>query len=84
MGKAKDIKQRVTSHFSNNKPTKQKQDFLRSIYNITYKVCGTELMATILESIEIRRLWPIYNHSQKKLSKYLVYMFLKMPVVIGV
>ncbi len=69
VGKAKDIKQRVTSHFSNNKPTKQKQDFLRSIYNITYKVCGTELMATILESIEIRRLWPIYNHSQKKVEQ---------------
>ncbi|MCU0321170.1 MAG: exonuclease domain-containing protein [Chitinophagaceae bacterium] len=69
VGKAKDIKQRVTSHFSNNKPTKQKQDFLRSIYNITYKVCGTELMASILESIEIRRLWPIYNHSQKKIEQ---------------
>ncbi|MBP9213745.1 MAG: exonuclease domain-containing protein [Chitinophagaceae bacterium] len=66
VGKAKDIKQRVTSHFSNNKVTKQKQDFLRDIYNITFKVCGTELMAAILESIEIRRLWPAYNQSQKK------------------
>lgn len=69
VGKAKDIKQRVTSHFSNNKATKQKQDFLREIYNITYKVCGTELMAAILESIEIRRLWPAYNYSQKKIEQ---------------
>ena len=69
VGKAKEIKQRVTSHFSNNKVNKQKQDFLRSIYNITYKVCGTELMANILESIEIRRLWPTFNYSQKRFEQ---------------
>jgi DNA polymerase-3 subunit epsilon len=66
VGKAKNIHQRVTSHFSNNKISKQKQDFLRNIANVTFKVCGTELMANILESIEIRRLWPTYNRSQKK------------------
>lgn len=76
VGKAKDIKQRVTSHFSNNKPTKQKQEFLRSIYNITYKVCGTELMASILESIEIKKLWPLYNQSQKKAEQFFgLYLF---------
>lgn len=69
VGKAKDIKKRVTSHFSNNKITKQKQDFLKGIYNITYKVCGTELMAAILESIEIRRLWPAFNYSQKRFEQ---------------
>jgi DNA polymerase-3 subunit epsilon len=69
VGKAKHIKQRVTSHFSNNKSTRQKQDFLRSVYNITYKVCGTELMAAILESIEIRRLWPAFNYSQKRFEQ---------------
>ncbi|MBC7589154.1 MAG: GIY-YIG nuclease family protein [Chitinophagaceae bacterium] len=69
VGKAKEIKQRVTSHFSNNKSTKQKQDFLKNVYSITYKVCGTELMASILESIEIRRLWPAYNNSQKRFEQ---------------
>ncbi len=69
VGKAKNIKQRVTSHFSNNKTTKQKQDFLKNIYTVTHKVCGTELMAAILESIEIRRLWPAFNHSQKKFEQ---------------
>jgi len=69
VGKAKEIKQRVTSHFSNNKSTKQKQDFLKTVYNITYKVCGTELMASILESIEIRRLWPAFNKSQKRVEQ---------------
>lgn len=69
VGKAKEIKQRVTSHFSNNKSTKQKQDFLRNVHSITYKVCGTELMASILESIEIRRLWPAFNYSQKRFEQ---------------
>lgn len=65
VGKAVNIFKRVKSHFSNNKPNKQKQDFLRDIYRISYKECATELMAHILESTEIRRLWPIYNRSQR-------------------
>lgn len=65
VGKAKDLKKRVNSHFSNNKPGKQKQEFLREIHNISFQVCGSELMAFILESIEIKRLWPLYNRSLK-------------------
>ena len=65
IGKAKNISKRVKTHFSNNKPGKQKQDFLREIHRISYKECATELMAHILESAEIRRLWPIYNRSQR-------------------
>jgi DNA polymerase-3 subunit epsilon len=65
VGKAKNIIKRVKSHFSNNKTGKQKQDFLRDIYKISYKECATELMAHILESNEIRRLWPLYNRSQR-------------------
>jgi DNA polymerase-3 subunit epsilon len=65
VGKAKDLRKRVNSHFANNKPGRQKQDFLREIYNISYQECGSELMAFILESIEIKRLWPLYNRSLK-------------------
>jgi DNA polymerase-3 subunit epsilon len=65
VGKAINILKRVKSHFSNNKPNKQKQDFLREIHRISYKECATELMAHILESTEIRKLWPIYNRSQR-------------------
>ncbi|MEO8794649.1 MAG: GIY-YIG nuclease family protein, partial [Daejeonella sp.] len=66
VGKAKNLRKRVVSHFANNKPGKQKQDFLKSIYSITFSECGTELMSFILESIEIKRLWPDYNRSQKR------------------
>ncbi len=65
VGKAKNIRKRVRSHFSNNKITRQKQDFLRDTYRISFKQCATELMAHILESTEIRRLWPIHNRSQR-------------------
>ena len=76
VGKAKDLKKRVTSHFSNNKPGKQKQDFLRDIYNISFQTCGSELMAFILESIEIKRLWPLYNRSLKGFQQtYGLYLY---------
>jgi DNA polymerase III subunit epsilon len=76
VGKAKNLRKRVLSHFANNNPGRQKQDFLKSIYSITFKECGTELMAFILESIEIKRLWPEYNRSQKRFEHaYGLYAF---------
>ena len=65
VGKAVNIRKRVKSHFSNNKANRQKQDFLKETNKIGYKQCATELMAHILESTEIRRLWPIHNRSQR-------------------
>ncbi len=65
IGKAKNIRTRVNSHFSNNSAQKQKQNFVRHIHSIKFQSTATELMAAILESTEIKRLWPIYNTSQK-------------------
>ncbi|MEJ7912811.1 MAG: exonuclease domain-containing protein [Chitinophagaceae bacterium] len=65
VGKAKNIKSRVNSHFCNNADTRQKQNFLRSVYSISFQSTGTELMAAILESTEIKRLWPAFNTAQK-------------------
>jgi len=66
VGKAKDIKSRVNSHFSNNSDSRQKQNFLRHVYGITFQSTATELMSAILESTEIKRLWPVFNTAQKK------------------
>lgn len=66
VGKALSIKKRVTGHFSNNSPNKQKQDFLRNVYNISCEPCGNELMALILESHQIKHYWPQYNRVQKR------------------
>lgn len=65
VGKAKNIKKRVTSHFSNNKPNRQKQEFLKKIYRISYQSTATELMALVLEGVEIKNRWPEQNRSQK-------------------
>jgi DNA polymerase-3 subunit epsilon len=69
VGKAKNIRSRVNSHFSNNSDSRQKQNFLRNTYSISFQPTATELMAAILESTEIKRLWPIFNTSQKRLEE---------------
>lgn len=66
VGKANNIRYRVNSHFSNNSESRQKQNFMKHVYNISYQDCGTELMACILESAEIKKIWPAFNSSQKK------------------
>jgi DNA polymerase-3 subunit epsilon len=66
VGKAKDIRKRVNSHFSNNSDSRQRQNFLRHVYAITFQSTATELMACILESTEIKHLWPLFNNAQKK------------------
>lgn len=66
VGKAKNIRYRVSSHFSNNSTGRQKQNFMRYVYNISFEECGTELAAAVKESTEIKRLWPKFNAAQKK------------------
>jgi len=76
VGKAKNLRKRVSSHFLNNNPGRQKQEFLKNINSISYQLCGTELMAFILEAIEIKRLWPAYNRSLKRFEHaYGLYLF---------
>ncbi|MFF5382248.1 exonuclease domain-containing protein [Pedobacter suwonensis] len=76
VGKAKNLKKRVTSHFTGNTPNRQRQEFLRNIHHVDYVTCGTELMALILEANEIRRLWPENNRAMKRYEhKYDLYVF---------
>ena len=76
VGKAKNLRHRVVSHFSNNKPGRQKQEFLRNIYSISHETTGTELMAFLKECIEIKRLWPAYNRSLKRFEPaYGLYLY---------
>jgi DNA polymerase-3 subunit epsilon len=76
VGKAKNIKKRVNSHFTGNNPNKQRQNFLRDIHNITWQICGTELIALILEATEIKKLWPEHNRSLKRFeNSYALYQY---------
>lgn len=76
IGKAKNLKKRVCSHFTGTNPNQQRQNFLRDIYTVDFEICGTELMAFILEATEIKRLWPENNRALKKYEqKYALYSF---------
>src|SRR5690606_4797327 len=45
-------------------------------HSITYEACGTELMALLLEAIEIKRLWPVFNRAMKKFEpRYALYCY---------
>lgn len=76
VGKANNIRYRVNSHFSNNSESRQKQNFMQHVYAISYQDCGTELMACILESTEIKKKWPAFNSSQKRWEDvYGIYLY---------
>lgn len=76
VGKAKVLKYRVVSHFTGLDIGKKRQEFLKNIYAVSFKECPTEFTACILESVEIKRLWPAYNYSQKKYHHlYGIYYF---------
>lgn len=76
VGKAKNIRYRINSHFSNNSQSRQKQNFLKHTHAISFQPCATELMAHILESTEIKKLWPVFNYSQKNAeSLYGIFLY---------
>lgn len=76
VGKAKNIRKRVSQHFTGNNPNQQRQHFMRDIYSIDFEVCGTELMAFILEAVEIKRILPKYNRALKKYEpKFGLYIY---------
>lgn len=76
VGKAIDLKKRVGSHFMGNSETRRKGTMVNNIYRISYQLCGNELLALLYEAYEIRRLWPQYNHAQKKISSaYGIYRY---------
>jgi DNA polymerase-3 subunit epsilon len=61
VGKAKNLRKRVCSHFTGNSTSRQRQNFLKEIHNIDYEECGTELMAFILEATEIySKVWIVF------------------------
>jgi DNA polymerase-3 subunit epsilon len=76
VGKAKNLKHRVLSHFTGLNTGKKRQEFLRNIHDVTFTECPTEFTAFILESIEIKKYWPEFNFSQKRAEQfYAIYIF---------
>ncbi len=65
IGKSKNIKNRVLSHFSNNS-TKKAIQMRAQIADISYEVTGNELIALLRESHEIKKFKPLYNRAQRR------------------
>lgn len=64
IGKSKNIKKRVNQHFTGtNQKSKKIQ---RDVYTVTYEETGSELIALLKESEEIKVNKPIYNRAQRK------------------
>ncbi len=66
VGKAIDIRKRVNSHFLDSTPGKLRMK--KEIFDISYTVTGSELLALVLESAEIKNHFPEYNRAQKYTS----------------
>jgi DNA polymerase III subunit epsilon len=65
VGKAVNIKKRIAGHFTGDAREWSRSRIRNEIHHISYELTGNELIALILESQEIRRLWPKYNQAQK-------------------
>ena len=64
IGKSKNIKKRLTQHFtSDNRKSKRIQ---LEVTSVSYEKTGSDLIAQLKESEEIKRNKPIYNRAQRK------------------
>lgn len=73
IGKANNIRKRVISHFRNKSASKTLH--MRSLLaDIDFELTGTELMALLIESAQIKKHQPRFNRSQRRLEyKFGVY-----------
>ncbi len=65
VGKSINIKKRVLSHF-HPKEKKKWAELWKAVHSISFEETGSELVALLLESQEIKKLQPPINRSQKQ------------------
>lgn len=61
IGKAKDLKKRITSYFTLKQKNKKTETLIRKIYDIKYILVETEMDALLLENNLIKKYQPKYN-----------------------
>lgn len=67
IGKSKNIYSRIISHFSVN-TSRRAEEMKSRIAGISYELTGSELVALLKESIEIKKHKPLYNRAQRKIN----------------
>ncbi|MBL7766115.1 MAG: GIY-YIG nuclease family protein [Chitinophagaceae bacterium] len=63
IGKSKNMYQRAISHFNNDQ--KKAKEMLQNLYNVDFVETGSELLALLKESEEIKKHKPRFNHMRK-------------------
>ncbi|MDT0644875.1 exonuclease domain-containing protein [Zunongwangia sp. F363] len=63
IGKSKNIRKRVTQHFTNEHP--KAREMQKEVASVSYESSGNELIALLKENQEIKQNKPKYNHAQK-------------------
>jgi DNA polymerase III subunit epsilon len=69
IGKSRNIRKRVISHFYEDLESPRFSDLKQKVFDISYELTGSELIAMILESNEIRKYFPPFNIAQRR-KKY--------------
>jgi len=65
IGKSKNIRKRIMSHLSNN-GSRRSIEMKESIARVDFELTGSELIALLIESSEIKKHAPHYNRAQKR------------------
>lgn len=72
IGKSKNIKKRVNQHFTGT--SRKSKKIQAEVFAVTYEETGSELIALLKESEEIKINKPIYNRAQRKsIYQYALY-----------
>nr|WP_225986587.1 GIY-YIG nuclease family protein [Rufibacter sp. LB8] len=66
VGKSKSIKKRIIQHFNIDYKSKKSVEFKNRIASISYERTGSELVALLFESDEIKKRKPYYNRAQRR------------------
>jgi DNA polymerase III subunit epsilon len=65
IGKSRNLQQRIRTHLSNN-ATNRAMEMRDLIADIDWEITGSELIALLKESYEIKRNKPVYNRAQRR------------------
>ncbi|UOQ51570.1 exonuclease domain-containing protein [Hymenobacter cellulosivorans] len=66
VGKSINIYKRIQQHFAVDYKSRKSLEFKNSISDITWELTGSELVALLYESAEIKRMKPLYNRAQRR------------------
>jgi len=65
IGKSRNLRQRIRTHLSNN-TTNRAMEMRDLIADVDWEVTGSELVALLMESSEIKKNKPVYNRAQRR------------------